>query len=108
MKNIQTKLFKTVTEKVKQTALGFDENAQVILFGSRARGDYRKDSDWDFLILMDKQVNEPFKRQIRDKIFDAELETDQCISSLIENKVEWKELEITDIYQNVADDGIEI
>jgi uncharacterized protein len=108
MKNIQTKLFRTVTEKVKQTALSFDENAQVILFGSRARGDYRKDSDWDFLILIEKPVDEPFKRKIRDNILETELETDQCISSLIENKTEWEDLEITDIYQNIAEDGISI
>ena len=28
-------------------------NARAILFGSRARGDARKDSDWDILILVD-------------------------------------------------------
>lgn len=26
---------------------------QVVLFGSRARGDYRKDSDWDVAIFLD-------------------------------------------------------
>lgn len=27
---------------------------KIILFGSRARGDYRTDSDYDFLIIADK------------------------------------------------------
>ena len=33
--------------KIKEQVLKEDENASVILFGSRARGDYREDSDWD-------------------------------------------------------------
>lgn len=30
------------------------QGAKVILFGSQARGDTHKDSDWDLLILLDK------------------------------------------------------
>jgi len=29
-------------------------NSTLMLYGSRARGDYRADSDWDLLILLDK------------------------------------------------------
>jgi len=28
-----------------------DDNAEIILYGSRARGDERQDSDWDILVL---------------------------------------------------------
>jgi len=27
-------------------------NARIILFGSRAKGDFKKGSDWDFLIIL--------------------------------------------------------
>ena len=30
------------------------ENGKIILFGSQARGDAQEDSDWDILILLDK------------------------------------------------------
>jgi uncharacterized protein len=108
MRKVRTKLFETVTSKVKTTTQRFDPNAQVILFGSRARGDYRKDSDWDFLILTDLLVDWKLKDRIRNEIFDTELDTEQCITSLIENNKEWQELELTDIYQNVVEDGIKI
>ena len=34
-------------------------NASVILFGSQARGNNRPDSDWDILILIDKEKLSP-------------------------------------------------
>lgn len=108
MRNIRTKLFEKVTSKVKATALAFDPNAEVILFGSRARGDYRKDSDWDFLILTDKEINEILKNEIRRNIYKSELETDQCIFSLIENQTNWNKWKEIEIYKNVLEDGIKI
>ncbi len=37
--------------KVKQT---LPQGAKLLLFGSRARGDASAESDWDFLLLLDK------------------------------------------------------
>ena len=45
---------------IKQVALAeIPKNASVILFGSQARGDERDDSDWDLLILIDKDKLSP-------------------------------------------------
>lgn len=35
------------------------KGSTLYLYGSRARGDYRKDSDWDLLILLDKPKPSP-------------------------------------------------
>lgn len=29
---------------------------EIIFFGSRARGDHKKDSDWDFLVVSDREL----------------------------------------------------
>lgn len=41
---------------------------RIILFGSRARGDSKSDSDWDFLIVLKKDVSREEKREIAHKI----------------------------------------
>ena len=63
--------------KIKTQVLKEDENASLILFGSRARGDFREDSDWDLLILTSKDLGYQVKRKLRDDIYDVELEYTQ-------------------------------
>lgn len=44
-----------VIERIKSLAAKeLPKNSSLLLYGSRARGDYRADSDWDLLILLDK------------------------------------------------------
>jgi uncharacterized protein len=70
----------TFVNKIKNQVLSIDKNATVVLFGSRARKDFREDSDWDFLILASSTPDEKLKRELRDKLFDTELETEQIIN----------------------------
>ena len=39
-------------DQVKQTIHEIEPEADIILYGSRARGDAHPESDWDFLILL--------------------------------------------------------
>ncbi|MEW6203587.1 MAG: nucleotidyltransferase domain-containing protein [bacterium] len=41
---------------------------KIILFGSRARGDFKWESDWDFLVVIDKELTFTEKHQIIDEI----------------------------------------
>jgi len=43
--------------KIKSIVSKIDPQAQIILYGSRSTGKARPDSDWDFLILTNSQVN---------------------------------------------------
>jgi uncharacterized protein len=91
--------------KIKEQVLKEDENASVILFGSRARGDFREDSDWDILVLTSKEVDGKLKRRISDEIYDVELEYIQPVSTLIYNRNQWNELQVTPLFQNVVKEG---
>ena len=39
---------------IRDTIREVEPTAQIILYGSRARGDAREDSDWDVLTIVDK------------------------------------------------------
>lgn len=95
-------------DSVKARVMEIDPEATVILYGSQARGDAHAESDWDFLILLAIDDTEAVKRQIRDALFEVELETDEIISSIIEQKEQWEDLKVTPLYQNIEAEGIAI
>ncbi len=84
-----------------------DPKAEVILYGSRARGDERTDSDWDILILTNYPVDLEIERKFRDKLYDLELETGESFSVFAYSKNDWvTKQRITPFYQNVTQEGI--
>ena len=94
--------------KVKTSILSFDQNAQVILFGSRARGDSKVDSDWDFLIITSAPIDEKNKVEMQKKLYSTELETEEVISPIIYFKEDWEDLSVTPLYQIIKEEGIRI
>ena len=81
--------------------------SKAILYGSRARGDARNDSDWDILILLDKDrleqadydnVSYPFV------LLGCDLGTE--INPILYTKKEWESYYFTPFYENVNRDGI--
>ena len=99
---IQDRITKTIHEK--------DPFAEAYLFGSRARGDFRPDSDWDILILVnDKKVTNEIEDKFRDELYDIELESGQTISTFIYPKEFWQSTLIySPLYKNVHKEGIRL
>ncbi len=93
---------------VKEAVELIDQEARVILFGSRARGDFRPDSDWDFLILTHKAASRQLQDSIRDLLYAIELDTGQVITSVIENEDIWLKYRESEFYKNVVREGIEV
>lgn len=100
------KKLEEIPKIVKEVIHQIDEAAEVILFGSRARGDFDADSDWDFLILIDEEVTSEKEELIRDALYDIELASGEVITSIIEEKSEWDKYEETLIYKNIEEQGI--
>jgi predicted nucleotidyltransferase len=91
---------------VKDTVQAFDPHAQVVLFGSRARGDARQDSDYDFLILLHQPVDFQLKRDVLDKLYEVELQTGCVIGALIENIDGWQRMEHSPVFSEIEQEGI--
>ena len=80
---------------------------KIILFGSRARGDYREGSDYDFVVVVDERNN-----TIRDQIIDLEVkimdDRDEFVTSLVYDQNEWEYRKGFPIGLNILKDGIEV
>ena len=83
-------------------------DAEVILFGSHARGESHIDSDWDILILLNSfNVNRKIEKEYREELFKVELEVGEPISTFVFSKDEWESKHsITPLYKSVKRDGI--
>jgi len=55
----------TVVEVCRELGVRLEE---VILFGSRARGDFRKDSDWDLLIITNRDLDWPERLRLSGEV----------------------------------------
>ena len=99
-----------ITSRISSSVHGTDPTAELFLFGSRARGDNRPDSDWDILILVDAtKVTPQVEDQFRDKLYDIELETGQIISVFIYTKDFWKNsLQYSPLYEDVYREGLRL
>jgi uncharacterized protein len=78
-----------ILRKVKELVKTIEPSAEIFLFGSRARNDNRRDSDWDFLILVDGIVDSKRTDHIRHALYEVEWETGQIISSIVKNRQSW-------------------
>ncbi len=83
--------------------------AQAILFGSRARGDAREDSDWDVLILLDKErITQSDMDEISYPIRELGWTLNEMINPIMFTKKEWEKKSFTPFYKNVTREGIVI
>ncbi len=97
----------TILESIKKAVLEVEPEAKVMLFGSRARGDYREDSDWDVLIVVPNDVGIKGEEKFIHRLFEVELKFEQAISAFIFARKEWEGRQtITPFYQNIQQEGI--
>jgi len=96
--------------RIKQIVIADYPSSEIILFGSRSRGDHSESCDWDILILIDADVTETEKIVLHNKIFTIELETGELLNVIIHTKQEWHNpfMQATPFYERVVKEGVMI
>lgn len=101
---------KDLADLIKSKIHQKNPDAEVILFGSHARGEASVDSDWDILILINGiNINRQIERAFRDQVFDVELEVGEPISTFVYTRNDWEtKYCMTPLYNNIKREGIRL
>jgi predicted nucleotidyltransferase len=94
-----------ILNEIKIKVLDIEPDAEVFLFGSRARGDSHSDSDWDILILLPDFANFKIKSIISEKLYDVEIKYSVLLNLIYRKKNTWfndKVFKESPFYQNVV------
>ena len=99
-----------IKKKIKDVVYKTAPDAELYLYGSKARGDSDKHSDWDILILLNAtNVSFNYETHFMDKIYEIEIETGEIISPLIYSRNDWEENHSsTPLFENIKKEGIRI
>lgn len=99
---------KELLNRIRAIVLAIEPNAKIYLYGSRARGAGKNDSDWDLLILIDKEeITAQNEYDITSPLYDLEFEVGEVISPMIYTEKEWfGKYTVTPFYSNVMREGI--
>jgi len=115
MKRLEAKQLLSGAEKdllirCRKAVSEIDPLAQVILYGSRARGEARPDSDYDLLILTDGPANLQLEDLFRCQLYPIELETGAVLTLMLTSRQDWQSplYRAMPLYQNIRREGIQM
>lgn len=76
-------------KELKKRLLQKFPDAEIVLYGSKARGDYEEFSDIDLLILVNLEVTRRLKEEITEIIYDIGLKYDVVFATIVEDRNFW-------------------
>jgi predicted nucleotidyltransferase len=99
-----------IVQRIISVASRNAPDSEVYLYGSRARGNARKISDWDLLILLNSaKISFNLETKFMDEFYEIELETGEIISPMIYSKEDWNENYLfTPLFENIQKEGVRL
>lgn len=82
------------------------QDAHLILYGSRARGDFREGSDWDLLVLLNRPQEASDFQNIAYPIMELGFDLGEYFSVQTYSQAEWDAMTFLPYYKNVEHDKI--
>ena len=93
--------------EIKSVVSALDPEAKVILYGSRARGDFHDSSDWDILILLNKKKIQPDDfDKLSWPLYKLGWEYGEQFSVKLYTFSDWEKRSFTPFYKEVSSEGI--
>lgn len=97
-------------DQIRHAVGEVEPDAEIILYGSRSRGDAIEESDWDLLILVDGPLSDERTDRIRHSLYEVEWESGEVISSIVRNREEWNSdrYQAMPFHQRVRQEGVRL
>ena len=99
---------RALLERCRVSINRIDPSAELILYGSRARGDAEPDSDFDLLVLASGEVTLEREDIFRRCLFSIEIDTGYVFTVFLCSKIDWNAplYRAMPFCQNVEKDGV--
>lgn len=98
-----------IVELIRTTIREQDPHAEIILYGSRARGEAHEGSDWDVIVLLNKpKLSFKERGNIGYTLWTKGFDAGEEINTFEFTKKEWEEAPLTMFKYNVMKEGIRL
>ena len=84
--------------------------AEIILYGSQARGQAGVESDMDLLVLLQEETTADISDHIQDMLYEISLAEDLVICAIVRNTTDWNSpfCRAMPFYHNIQREGIQV
>lgn len=97
----------SVLNLIRMTVREKEPEAQIILYGSRARGDYHEGSDWDVIIIVNRSgVDFKERGNLSYDVWDKGLDIGETINAIEYTQKQWDSAPPSLFKHNVLKDAI--
>ena len=95
-------------QRCKRAITKVAANADVILYGSRARGDADKYADYDILVIVNGPVDMALKEKILANIYPLELQSGEMLTLIVYSSQQWDSAlyRAMPLHKNVEREGV--
>ena len=108
MEYMQKSNYEIVTDLIRSAVRRNDKEARILLYGSRARGTAHEHSDWDVVVILNKEVSTDARGDLSCDIWEEGQNVGEEINAFVYTQQQWNDAPPSMFKHNVLQEAIEL